>query len=108
LFCTPLMGNSARAKDRKIALLFGSGSAGLGSGPAGRKRRTLGYTSEAPPQTADPMAQAIWNALQVFDLLPTGFSNRDLRDKQAALRSQSGDQFTPDRRLISCDGSALT
>ena len=34
---------------------------------------------------ADPMVQAIWNALLLFDLLPTGFSNRLLRDRFAAL-----------------------
>src|SRR5690242_7671926 len=28
---------------------------------------------------ADPMVQAIWNALLLFDLLPNGFSNRNLR-----------------------------
>jgi hypothetical protein len=37
---------------------------------------------------ADPMVRAIWNALLVFDLLPTGFSNRDLRNNLAALRGQ--------------------
>lgn len=46
---------------------------------------------------ADPMVQAIWNALLVFDLLPTGFSNRDLRSNLAALRGQPADQFTPGR-----------
>lgn len=46
---------------------------------------------------ADPMVQAIWNALLVFDLLPTGFSNRDLRSKLAALRGQPVDQFSQGR-----------
>jgi hypothetical protein len=46
---------------------------------------------------ADPMVQAIWNTLLVFDLLPTGFSNRQLRSKLAALRGQSEDQFTQGR-----------
>jgi hypothetical protein len=46
---------------------------------------------------ADPMVQAIWNALLVFNLLPTGFSNRDLRSNLAALRGQSVDQFTQGR-----------
>ena len=32
--------------------------------------------------------------LLVFGLLPTGFSNRDLRSHLAALLSQPGDQFT--------------
>jgi hypothetical protein len=43
---------------------------------------------------ADPMVQAIWNALLLFDRLPTGFSNRDLRTNLAALRGQSVEQFT--------------
>jgi hypothetical protein len=46
---------------------------------------------------ADPMVQAIWNALLVFDLLPTGFSNRQLRSNLAALLGQSEDQFTQGR-----------
>jgi hypothetical protein len=46
---------------------------------------------------ADPMVQAIWNALLVFDLLPAGFSNRDLRNNLAALRGESVNQFTPGR-----------
>jgi len=46
---------------------------------------------------ADPMVQAIWNALLVYDLLPTGFSNRDLRSNLAALQGQPLDQFTQGR-----------
>jgi hypothetical protein len=46
---------------------------------------------------ADPMVQSIWNALLLFDLLPTGFSNRALRTNLAALRGQSEDQFTQGR-----------
>lgn len=46
---------------------------------------------------ADPMVQALWNALLVFDLLPNGFSNRDLRTNLAALRGQSIAEFTPGR-----------
>jgi hypothetical protein len=46
---------------------------------------------------ADPMVQAIWNALLLFDLLPTGFSNRDLRTNLAALLGQPVHQFTPGR-----------
>src|SRR5689334_15038075 len=46
---------------------------------------------------ADPMVQAIWNALLVFDLLPTGFSNRDLRRNLAALLGQPADRFTQGR-----------
>jgi hypothetical protein len=46
---------------------------------------------------ADPMVQSIWNALLVFDLLPTGFSNRQLRSNLAVLLGQSEDQFTQGR-----------
>lgn len=46
---------------------------------------------------ADPMVQALWNALLVFDLLPTGFSNRDLRTNLAAVCGQPVQQFTPGR-----------
>jgi hypothetical protein len=46
---------------------------------------------------ADPMVQALWNALLLFDLLPAGFSNRNLRTSLAALRGQSEDQFTQGR-----------
>jgi hypothetical protein len=46
---------------------------------------------------ADPAVQAIWNALLLFDLLPAGFSNRNLRTNLAALRGQSEDQFTQGR-----------
>jgi hypothetical protein len=46
---------------------------------------------------ADPIVQAIWNAVLVFNLLPTGFSNRDLRGNLAALLGQPLDQFTQGR-----------
>jgi hypothetical protein len=46
---------------------------------------------------ADPMVQAMWNALLVFDLLPAGFSNRQLRSKLAVLRGQSEDQSAQGR-----------
>jgi hypothetical protein len=46
---------------------------------------------------ADPMVQAIWNALLIFDRLPTGFSNSDLRRNLAALRGQPLEQFTQGR-----------
>jgi hypothetical protein len=46
---------------------------------------------------ADPMVQAVWNALLLFDLLPAGFSNRDLRNNLAALLGQPAEQFTQGR-----------
>jgi hypothetical protein len=46
---------------------------------------------------ADPKVQAIWNTLLVFDRLPNGFSNRNLRSNLAALRGQPVEQFTQGR-----------
>jgi hypothetical protein len=46
---------------------------------------------------ADPMVQAVWNALLLFDLLPAGFSNRDLRSNLAGLLGQPAEQFTQGR-----------
>ena len=46
---------------------------------------------------ADPMVQAVWNALLVFDLLPAGFSNRELRINLASLLGQSAESFTQGR-----------
>ena len=43
------------------------------------------------------MVQALWNALLVFDLLPTGFSNRHLRSSLGALRGQPVTEFTQGR-----------
>jgi hypothetical protein len=34
---------------------------------------------------ADPQVQALWSALLLFQLLPTGFSNRNLRENLASL-----------------------
>jgi len=45
----------------------------------------------------DPMVQAIWNALLVFDRLPTGFCNRDLRNNLAALLGEPVKHFTQGR-----------
>ena len=42
---------------------------------------------------ADPMVQA-GNALRVFDLLPAGFSNRELRVNLASLLGQPAESFT--------------
>jgi hypothetical protein len=46
---------------------------------------------------ADPMVQSVWNALLLFDLLPAGFSNRDLRMNLASLLGQSPESFTQGR-----------
>lgn len=36
-------------------------------------------------RSADPQVQVLWSALLLFQLLPTGFSNRNLRDNLAPL-----------------------
>ena len=46
---------------------------------------------------ADPTVQALWNALLTFDLLPAGFSNRDLRLNLSGLLGRSVDHFTQGR-----------
>ena len=38
---------------------------------------------------ADPQVQALWRALLLFQLLPAGFSNRDLRQHLASLLGQA-------------------
>jgi hypothetical protein len=44
---------------------------------------------------ADPQVQALWRALLLFQLLPTGFSNRHLRQHFASLLGQNPDTFSP-------------
>jgi hypothetical protein len=46
---------------------------------------------------ADPTVQALWNALLLFELLPAGFSNHELRSKLAALLGQPVERFPPGR-----------
>jgi DNA-binding HxlR family transcriptional regulator len=46
---------------------------------------------------ADPKVQSLWNALLLFSLLPTGFSNRELREHLAPLLGQRPEQLTPGR-----------
>ena len=46
---------------------------------------------------ADPQVQALCGALLVFQLLPTGFSNRNLRDSLAPLLGRHSDQLTQGR-----------
>jgi hypothetical protein len=46
---------------------------------------------------ADPQVQALWNALLLFQLLPAGFSNRNLRQNLAALLGQHPKEFTQGR-----------
>ena len=46
---------------------------------------------------ADPTVQALWNAVLLFELLPAGFSNRQLRGMLAQLLGQSEDALTQGR-----------
>jgi hypothetical protein len=46
---------------------------------------------------ADKTVQALWHALLTFDLLPAGFSNRDLRQNLAGLLGHPSDYFTQGR-----------
>jgi hypothetical protein len=46
---------------------------------------------------ADPKVQALWSALLLFQLLPAGFSNRNLRENLAPLLGQQLADLTPGR-----------
>lgn len=46
---------------------------------------------------ADPQVQALWSALLLFQLLPFGFSNRNLRESLAPLLGQQPADLTPGR-----------
>src|SRR6201996_2627073 len=46
---------------------------------------------------ADPQVQALWNALLLFQLLPTGFSNRNLRENLAPLLGHQPHELTQGR-----------
>jgi hypothetical protein len=46
---------------------------------------------------ADPQVQALWSALLLFQLLPTGFSNRNLREHLAPLLGQQPADLTQGR-----------
>ena len=46
---------------------------------------------------ADPQVQALWSALLLFQLLPTGFSNRQLRQNLAPLLGQKPADLTQGR-----------
>jgi hypothetical protein len=46
---------------------------------------------------ADPTVQALWNAVLMYDLLPAGFSNRQLRTYLAQLLGQPEESLTQGR-----------
>src|SRR5215469_11052960 len=59
--------------------------------------RTVQEQRASALRFADPMVQAIWNALLIFDRLPTGFCNRDLRNNLATLLGQPVEHLTQGR-----------
>jgi hypothetical protein len=46
---------------------------------------------------ADPQTQGLWSALLLFQLLPNGFSNRNLRENLAPLLGQQPENLTQGR-----------
>jgi DNA-binding HxlR family transcriptional regulator len=46
---------------------------------------------------ADPTVQALWNAVLLFELLPAGFSNRQLREPLAQLLGIEANTLTQGR-----------
>jgi len=50
---------------------------------------------------ADPKAQALWRALLLFQLLPTGFSSRHLRQHFASWLGQPPDSLTQGQNDLS-------
>ncbi len=46
---------------------------------------------------ADPTVQALWNAVLIYDMLPAGFSNRQLRTYLAQLLGQPEERLTQGR-----------
>jgi hypothetical protein len=61
-----------------------------------RPRTVQGQRVSALP-LSDPTVQALWNAVLMFDLLPAGFSNRQLRTHLAQLLGCVEDDFTQGR-----------
>jgi hypothetical protein len=59
--------------------------------------RIVGDQRVSALRFADSTVQAVWNALLTFDLLPAGFSNRDLRHNLVGLLGQPLDHFTQGR-----------
>jgi len=59
--------------------------------------RPLQLGSQRAPalRFADPQVQALWRALLLFQLLPSGFSNRQLRQHFASLLGQKPDRLSP-------------
>jgi len=61
-----------------------------------RPREVNGQRASALRFT-DPRVLALWTALVLFRLLPSGFAHRDLREQVAALTGQRPESITPGR-----------
>jgi hypothetical protein len=59
--------------------------------------RTIQGQRVSALRLADPTVQALWNAVLMFDLLPAGFSNRQLRAHLAPLLGQPEESLTQGR-----------
>jgi len=62
-----------------------------------QRPRTVQGQRVSALRLADPIVQALWNALLMYDLLPAGFSNRQLRTHLAQLLGQPEETFTQGR-----------
>jgi hypothetical protein len=62
-----------------------------------QRPRTVQGQRAAALRFADPTVQALWNAVLMFDLLPAGFSNRQLRPHLAQLLGQPEENLTQGR-----------
>jgi hypothetical protein len=71
---------------------------------AGQKMHFLFAAPRPQDQRIKPggtTSQALWSTLLVFQLLPAGFSNRNLRDNLAPLLGQQPTDLTSGRMTIS-------
>ena len=62
-----------------------------------QRPRTVEGERVAALRLADPTVQALWRAVLLFELLPAGFSNRQLRTHLAQLLGLPVEQFTQGR-----------
>ena len=62
-----------------------------------QRPRTVEGQRVAALRLADPTVQALWRAVLLFELLPAGFSNRQLRTHLAQLLGLPVEQFTQGR-----------
>ena len=62
-----------------------------------QRSRVVGGQCVAALRLADPTVQALWRAMLLFELLPAGFSNRQLRTHFAALLGLPVEELTQGR-----------